>query len=101
MKLQIKVDDEGNIVDSRFTTFGCGSAIASSSVATEWVKGKSLEEVRGRAAGACAGRAAGLPHADKRRPPPPPFHPPPPAPNSSPPTRRRCCPSRTPTSPST
>ncbi len=36
MKLQIKVDDEGNIVDSCFKTFGCGSAIASSSVATEW-----------------------------------------------------------------
>jgi nitrogen fixation NifU-like protein len=45
MKLQIKVDDEGNIVDSCFKTFGCGSAIASSSVATEWVKGKSLDEV--------------------------------------------------------
>merc|ERR1711972_965604 len=38
MKLQIKVDDDGNIVDSCFKTFGCGSAIASSSVATEWVK---------------------------------------------------------------
>ena len=36
MKLQIKVDDDGNIVDSCFKTFGCGSAIASSSVATEW-----------------------------------------------------------------
>ena len=36
MKLQIKVDDEGNIIDSCFKTFGCGSAIASSSVATEW-----------------------------------------------------------------
>lgn len=46
MKLQIRVDDEGNIVDSCFKTFGCGSAIASSSVATEWVKGKSVEEVR-------------------------------------------------------
>jgi Fe-S cluster assembly scaffold IscU len=45
MKLQIKVDEEGNIVDARFKTFGCGSAIASSSVATEWVKGKSLDEV--------------------------------------------------------
>lgn len=45
MKLQIKVDDEGNIVDSCFKTFGCGSAIASSSVATEWVKGKSLDDV--------------------------------------------------------
>lgn len=45
MKLQIKVDEDGNIVDSCFKTFGCGSAIASSSVATEWVKGKSLDEV--------------------------------------------------------
>jgi Fe-S cluster assembly scaffold IscU len=45
MKLQIKVDEEGNIVDSCFKTFGCGSAIASSSVATEWVKGKSLDDV--------------------------------------------------------
>lgn len=45
MKLQIRVDADGNIVDSCFKTFGCGSAIASSSVATEWVKGKSLEEV--------------------------------------------------------
>lgn len=45
MKLQIKVDENGNVVDSRFKTFGCGSAIASSSVATEWVKGKTLEEV--------------------------------------------------------
>lgn len=45
MKLQIKVDEHGNIVDSCFKTFGCGSAIASSSVATEWVKGKSMDEV--------------------------------------------------------
>ncbi|KAI4343750.1 hypothetical protein L6164_011060 [Bauhinia variegata] len=46
MKLQIKVDEEtGKIVDARFKTFGCGSAIASSSVATEWVKGKHTEEV--------------------------------------------------------
>ncbi|KAJ1439070.1 NIF system FeS cluster assembly, NifU, N-terminal [Sesbania bispinosa] len=46
MKLQIKVDDNtGKIVDARFKTFGCGSAIASSSVATEWVKGKHMEEV--------------------------------------------------------
>ncbi len=45
MKLQIRVDDDGNIVDSCFKTFGCGSAIASSSVATEWVKGKGIEEV--------------------------------------------------------
>ncbi|KDD73008.1 NifU-like terminal domain-containing protein [Helicosporidium sp. ATCC 50920] len=45
MKLQIRVDDSGNIVDSCFKTFGCGSAIASSSVATEWVKGKPVDEV--------------------------------------------------------
>ncbi|CAL9059199.1 iron-sulfur cluster assembly protein 1 [Musa acuminata AAA Group] len=46
MKLQIKVDDAtGKIVDACFKTFGCGSAIASSSVATEWVKGKHMEEV--------------------------------------------------------
>lgn len=45
MKLQIKVDENGTIVDSKFKTFGCGSAIASSSVATEWVKGKTLDEV--------------------------------------------------------
>ena len=45
MKLQIRVDDDGNIVDSCFKTFGCGSAIASSSVATEWIKGKGVEEV--------------------------------------------------------
>jgi nitrogen fixation NifU-like protein len=43
MKLQIKVQDE-TIVDAKFKTFGCGSAIASSSLATEWLKGKSLEE---------------------------------------------------------
>ena len=45
MKLQIRVDDQGNIIDSKFKTFGCGSAIASSSVATEWIKGKSVDEV--------------------------------------------------------
>jgi nitrogen fixation NifU-like protein len=44
MKLQIKVDDAGKIVDAKFKTFGCGSAIAASSLATEWVKGKSLDE---------------------------------------------------------
>ncbi|CDW56003.1 NifU N domain containing protein [Trichuris trichiura] len=44
MKLQIKVDENGKIVDAKFKTFGCGSAIASSSLATEWVKGKSLSE---------------------------------------------------------
>ncbi len=47
MKLQIKVDDDGNITESKFKTFGCGSAIASSSVATEWVKGKNVDEVLG------------------------------------------------------
>ncbi|XP_032340773.1 iron-sulfur cluster assembly enzyme ISCU-like [Camelus dromedarius] len=44
MKLQIQVDEEGKIVDARFKTFGCGSAIASSSLATKWVKGKTVEE---------------------------------------------------------
>ena len=44
MKLQIKVDENGVISDARFKTYGCGSAIASSSLVTEWVKGKSLEE---------------------------------------------------------
>ncbi|KAL1198962.1 Iron-sulfur cluster assembly protein 3 [Cardamine amara subsp. amara] len=45
MKLQVKFDGSGQIIDARFKTFGCGSAIAASSVATEWVKGKSMEEV--------------------------------------------------------
>ena len=44
MKLQIKVDKDEKIVDAKFKTFGCGSAIASSSLATEWVKGKTLDE---------------------------------------------------------
>ncbi|CCQ74482.1 Fe-S cluster assembly scaffold IscU [Magnetospira sp. QH-2] len=44
MKLQIKVSAEGIIEDAKFKTFGCGSAIASSSLVTEWVKGKSLDE---------------------------------------------------------
>ena len=44
MKLQIQVDKDENIIDAKFKTFGCGSAIASSSLATEWVKGKSIDE---------------------------------------------------------
>ncbi|RZF41248.1 hypothetical protein LSTR_LSTR010476 [Laodelphax striatellus] len=44
MKLQIKVGDDGKIEDAKFKTFGCGSAIASSSLATEWVKGKTVDE---------------------------------------------------------
>eukprot|EP00246_Nothoceros_aenigmaticus_P007162 TRINITY_DN20810_c0_g1_i1.p1 TRINITY_DN20810_c0_g1~~TRINITY_DN20810_c0_g1_i1.p1 ORF type:complete len:174 (-),score=24.25 TRINITY_DN20810_c0_g1_i1:184-705(-) len=45
MKLQIRVNEDGTIVDSCFKTFGCGSAIASSSVATDWIKGKPMEQV--------------------------------------------------------
>lgn len=44
MKLQIKVDDNGIITDAKFKTFGCGSAIASSSLITQWIKGKNLNE---------------------------------------------------------
>ena len=44
MKLQIKVDDKGIIEDAKFKTYGCGSAIASSSLVTEWVKGKTLDQ---------------------------------------------------------
>ena len=44
MKLQIKVSDDGIIEDAKFKTYGCGSAIASSSLVTEWVKGKTLDE---------------------------------------------------------
>ena len=44
MKLQIEVSDEGVIEEAKFKTFGCGAAIASSSLATEWLKGKSLDE---------------------------------------------------------
>ena len=44
MRLQIKVSDDGVIEDARFKTYGCGSAIASSSLLTEWVKGKTLDE---------------------------------------------------------
>jgi nitrogen fixation protein NifU and related proteins len=44
MRLQIQVDDDGIIRDAKFKTFGCGSAIASSSLATEWIKGKTLDD---------------------------------------------------------
>ena len=44
MKLQLKISDDGLIEDAKFKTFGCGSAIASSSLATEWVKGKTVDE---------------------------------------------------------
>src|SRR5262247_2655352 len=47
MKLQIKVGVDGRIEDARFKTYGCGSAIASSSLVTEWVKGKTLDEAAG------------------------------------------------------
>ena len=46
MKLQIEVDDHNKIIDAKFKTFGCGSAIASSSLATEWVKGKTINEAK-------------------------------------------------------
>jgi len=46
MRLQIQVDDDGVIKDAKFKTYGCGSAIASSSLLTEWVKGKTLEQAR-------------------------------------------------------
>lgn len=42
MKLQVRINDDGKIVDAKFKTFGCGSAIASSSLATEWIKGRSV-----------------------------------------------------------
>lgn len=44
MKLQIRVDEHDRVIDAKFKTFGCGSAIASSSLATEWIKGKKLDE---------------------------------------------------------
>ena len=44
MRLQIRVDDDGVIQDAKFKTFGCGSAIASSSLATEWIKGRTVDE---------------------------------------------------------
>jgi Fe-S cluster assembly scaffold IscU len=46
MKLQIAVDDNGTITEAKFKTFGCGSAIASSSLATEWIKGKNINEAQ-------------------------------------------------------
>jgi len=46
MKLQIKVNEEGIITDAKFKTYGCGSAIASSSLATEWLKGRNLEQAQ-------------------------------------------------------
>lgn len=46
MKLQIKVDENGRIEDAKFKTYGCGSAIASSSLVTEWLKGKTLDEAQ-------------------------------------------------------
>ena len=46
MRLQIKVEDEGVIEDAKFKTYGCGSAIASSSLLTEWVKGRSLDQAK-------------------------------------------------------
>lgn len=46
IKFQIKVDDEGKIVDAKFKTFGCGAAIASSALITDWVQGKTLEDAR-------------------------------------------------------
>lgn len=46
MKLQLKIDDSGIIEDAKFKTYGCGSAIASSSLVTEWVKGKSIDEAQ-------------------------------------------------------
>ena len=46
MRLQIKINDEGVIEDAKFKTFGCGSAIASSSLVTEWVKGRTLDEAQ-------------------------------------------------------
>lgn len=47
MKLQIRVNDDGEIVETAFKTFGCGSAIASSSLATEWVKGMKVDDATG------------------------------------------------------
>ena len=44
MKLDIEINDDGKIINSKFKTFGCGSAIAASSVASEWIKGKTLDE---------------------------------------------------------
>jgi nitrogen fixation NifU-like protein len=46
LKLQIQVDDDGRITDAKFKTFGCGSAIAASSLATEWLKGRTIEQAQ-------------------------------------------------------
>ena len=54
MKLQIKVNTEGVITDAKFKTYGCGSAIASSSLVTEWLKGRTLEEAGSISNGAIA-----------------------------------------------
>lgn len=47
MRLQIRVDEDDRIIDTKFKTFGCGSAIAASSLATEWLKGKTVAEASG------------------------------------------------------
>ena len=67
MKLQLKIDDGGVIQDARFKTFGCGSAIASSSLVTEWVKGMSIDDAEKIQNSSIADyrRKKGGPHAEK------------------------------------